>query len=218
MVFWLISQEPIYNQGLMESKSPCKQHFYSIFISPYTQKQIYRLRNVRVGYVLYRALVSFMILLPCPQDPTATVTVPIPATPCSLPSSYSSPPHQSVFSDPLAASVPKSVIPRPVPSSYYLLTHQSGFSSSTSMAEQNTLHDMSVEELKQECQNLYDKNRQLQLRVSGVNELARLLQSRSELVQVLEEKNKRLEIAVMRLENKCAAQKVSVLTIFWYRY
>ena len=63
-----------------------------------------------------------------------------------------------------------------------------------------------------------DENRQLQLRVHGVNELARLLHDRSELVRVLEEKNKRLEIAVVRLENRCAdydrvlkSQKVSVL-------
>jgi SMC interacting uncharacterized protein involved in chromosome segregation len=74
-----------------------------------------------------------------------------------------------------------------------------------SMAEQNDdLHDMSPEQLKRECQHLRDENRRLQLRVNGVNELARLLQDRSELVQVLEERNKRLEIAVMRLETRCA--------------
>ena len=83
---------------------------------------------------------------------------------------------------------------------------------------QNDLHDMSMEELKHECQHLRDENRQLQLKVHGVNELARLLQDRSELVRVLEEKNKRLEIAMVRLENRCAdydrvlkSQKVSVL-------
>lgn len=72
------------------------------------------------------------------------------------------------------------------------------------MAERNDLHDMSPEELELECQHLRDENHQLQLRILGVNELARLLQDRSELVQVLEEKNKRLEIAVVRLENRCA--------------
>ena len=85
------------------------------------------------------------------------------------------------------------------------------------MAERNDLHDMSPEELELECQHLRDENHQLQLRILGVNELARLLQDRSELVQVLEEKNKRLEIAVVRLENRCAnydrtlkSQKVSL--------
>ena len=48
------------------------------------------------------------------------------------------------------------------------------------------------------------ENKQLQLRVLGVNELARLLQDRSEKVKVLEDKNKRLEVAVVRLENRCA--------------
>ena len=90
------------------------------------------------------------------------------------------------------------------PTSYSPMTLQSGFSSSASMAERNDLHDMSPEELELECQHLRDENHQLQLRILGVNELARLLQDRSELVQVLEEKNKRLEIAVVRLENRCA--------------
>ena len=86
------------------------------------------------------------------------------------------------------------------PSSSY--PHSTGYS--TSMAERNDLHDMSPEELEIECQHLRDENHQLQLRILGVNELARLLQDRSEMVQVLEEKNKRLEIAVVRLENRCA--------------
>lgn len=90
------------------------------------------------------------------------------------------------------------------PSSYSPLPRQPGFSSSTSMAERNDLHDMSPDDLEVECQHLRDENHQLQLRILGVNELARLLQDRSELVQVLEEKNKRLEIAVVRLENRCA--------------
>ena len=101
------------------------------------------------------------------------------------------------------------------------LPHQSGFStSSTSTAEQNDFHDMSAEELKLECQRLRDENHQLQLKVYGVNELTKLLQDRSELIQVLEEKNKRLEIAIVRLENRCAnydrmlkSQKVCVLSI-----
>ena len=64
---------------------------------------------------------------------------------------------------------------------------------------------MSAEELKLECQCLRDENHQLQLKVCGVNELTKLLQDRSELIQVLEEKNKRLEIAIVRLENRCAS-------------
>ena len=106
------------------------------------------------------------------------------------------------------------------PSSYSPLPHQPGFSSSTSMAERNDLHDMSPDDLEVECQHLRDENHQLQLRILGVNELARLLQDRSELVQVLEEKNKRLEIAVVRLENRCAnydrmLKSQKVCTKFW---
>ena len=51
---------------------------------------------------------------------------------------------------------------------------------------------------------LKEENKALQLRILGVNELARLLQDRNEVVQVLEEKNKRLEVAVVRLENRCS--------------
>lgn len=81
---------------------------------------------------------------------------------------------------------------------------QSSLSSSTSTAKRKDLHDMSTEKLKLECQRLRDENHQLQLRVLGVNELARLLQDRSELVQVLEERNKRLVIALVRLESRLA--------------
>ena len=64
--------------------------------------------------------------------------------------------------------------------------------------------DMTVEELDYQCQKLREENHQLQLRILGVNELARLLQDRNELVTVLKERNKRLEVSVVRLENRCA--------------
>ncbi len=51
---------------------------------------------------------------------------------------------------------------------------------------------------------LQEENRSLQLRVLGVNELARLLQDRIEVIQMLQDKNKRLEVAVVRLENRCS--------------
>jgi DNA repair exonuclease SbcCD ATPase subunit len=60
------------------------------------------------------------------------------------------------------------------------------------------------DKLEQLIRKLRSENKQLQLRVLGVNELARLLQDRSEKVKVLEDKNKRLEVAVVRLENRCA--------------
>lgn len=60
------------------------------------------------------------------------------------------------------------------------------------------------DKMEQLIRKLRSENKSLQLRVLGVNELARLLQDRSEKVKVLEDKNKRLEVAVVRLENRCA--------------
>ena len=64
--------------------------------------------------------------------------------------------------------------------------------------------DPTVEQLKQHLQKIQDENKALQLRILGVNELARLLQDRTEVTEVLQEKNKRLEVAVVRLENRCS--------------
>jgi len=64
--------------------------------------------------------------------------------------------------------------------------------------------NMSYEELEYKFSKLRKENHQLQLRILGVNELARLLQDRNEVVAVLKEKNKRLDISVVRLENRCA--------------
>ena len=73
-------------------------------------------------------------------------------------------------------------------------------SSFGSMSESGLPRD----KMEQLVRKLRSENKQLQLRVLGVNELARLLQDRSEKVKVLEDKNKRLEVAVVRLENRCA--------------
>jgi hypothetical protein len=73
-------------------------------------------------------------------------------------------------------------------------------SSFGSMSESSLPKD----KMEQLIRKLRSENKQLQLRVLGVNELARLLQDRSEKVKVLEDKNKRLEVAVVRLENRCA--------------
>ncbi len=59
-------------------------------------------------------------------------------------------------------------------------------------------------DFEEELLKLREDNRSLQLRVLGVNELARLLQDRIEVIQVLQDKNKRLEVAVVRLENRCS--------------
>ena len=64
--------------------------------------------------------------------------------------------------------------------------------------------DLTVEQFKQQLKKLQDENKALQLRILGVNELARLLQDRTEVTEVLQEKNKRLEVAVVRLENRCS--------------
>ena len=51
MVFWLISPGVLYTtKGLIQPSSIS-------FVSPYKQKQVYRLCNVYARYVLYRALV-----------------------------------------------------------------------------------------------------------------------------------------------------------------
>jgi chromosome segregation ATPase len=61
-----------------------------------------------------------------------------------------------------------------------------------------------VEELQKECILLKKENSQLNCRLLGVNELARLLQDKSQSVDTLKDKNKRLELAVVRLENRCS--------------
>lgn len=61
-----------------------------------------------------------------------------------------------------------------------------------------------MEELEYQCQRLRDENHQLQLRILGVNELARLLQDRNEAVAIAKERNKRLEMSLVRLETRCA--------------
>ena len=63
---------------------------------------------------------------------------------------------------------------------------------------------MTSEKMEQLIRKLRSENKALQLRVLGVNELARLLQDRNENVKVLQDRNKRLEVAVVRLENRCA--------------
>ncbi len=63
---------------------------------------------------------------------------------------------------------------------------------------------MAYEELEYKYNKLRKDNHQLQLRILGVNELARLLQDRNEVVAMLKEKNKRLDVSVVRLENRCA--------------
>ena len=57
---------------------------------------------------------------------------------------------------------------------------------------------------EQELEKLRAEKKALQMRVLGVNELARLLQDRTSELKIMEEKNKRLEVAVVRLENRCS--------------
>lgn len=66
------------------------------------------------------------------------------------------------------------------------------------------LSTLSTEELQEECLSLHKENAYLNCRLLGVNELARLLQEKTELCENLQDKNKRLEIAVVRLENRCS--------------
>lgn len=67
-----------------------------------------------------------------------------------------------------------------------------------------TLEKFSKEELIRECQSLRKQNSLLNCRLLGVNELARLLQEKTEAVETLQDKNRRLELAVLRLENRCS--------------
>ena len=64
--------------------------------------------------------------------------------------------------------------------------------------------DQSSDTIHEELQKLKQDNGMLNRRLLGVNELARLLQEKSETCDNLTEKNKRLEIAVVRLENRCS--------------
>lgn len=66
------------------------------------------------------------------------------------------------------------------------------------------LSTLSTEKLQEECLTLHKENAYLNCRLLGVNELARLLQEKTELCETLQDKNKRLEIAVVRLENRCS--------------
>ena len=54
-----------------------------------------------------------------------------------------------------------------------------------------------MDELEEEYQQLRDENHQLQLRILGVNELARLLQDKNEQLQLVEEKNKVQDVGVV---------------------
>ncbi len=69
------------------------------------------------------------------------------------------------------------------------LTRSSGFMSFSHREDAHTC-DLSFEELEEEYQHLREENHQLQLRILGVNELARLLQDKSEQLTLVEEKNK----------------------------
>ena len=66
------------------------------------------------------------------------------------------------------------------------MTRSSGFLSYNTRDPKS----MSMEELEEEYQRLRDENHQLQLRILGVNELARLLQDKNEQLQLVQEKNK----------------------------
>ena len=60
------------------------------------------------------------------------------------------------------------------------------------------------EDFHDELVRIKEENSTLNRRLLGVNELARLLQEKTEVSNSLQEKNKRLEIAVVRLENRCS--------------
>ena len=49
---------------------------------------------------------------------------------------------------------------------------------------------ITMDELKEEYQGLRDENHQLQLRIMGVNVLARMLQEKNEQLQITQDKNK----------------------------
>ena len=60
---------------------------------------------------------------------------------------------------------------------------------------------LSLEEL---VDQLKRENQGLRARLLGVNELARLLQEKTEACENLRDRNKRQEIAIIRLENRCS--------------
>ncbi len=66
-------------------------------------------------------------------------------------------------------------------------TCSSGF---RSYSHRGDARSMSMDELEEEYQQLREENHQLQLRILGVNELARLLQDKNEQLTLVEEKNK----------------------------
>ena len=61
-----------------------------------------------------------------------------------------------------------------------------------------------IVDVNEELKRCKEENNALNRRLLGVNELARLLQEKTEFSNSLQEKNKRLEIAVVRLENRCS--------------
>ena len=63
---------------------------------------------------------------------------------------------------------------------------------------------LTMEQIREECQRLRRENSRYTMRLLGVNELARLLQEKTEACDSLQDKSKRLEIAVVRLENRCS--------------
>ena len=69
---------------------------------------------------------------------------------------------------------------------------------------ESSTEDKTTSDIREELQKFKEENGMLNRRLLGVNELARLLQEKSELCEELKEKNKRLEIAVVRLENRCS--------------
>lgn len=76
--------------------------------------------------------------------------------------------------------------------------HESG---SKSSPRQSPPEGLSREEL---IEQLKRENQALRARLLGVNELARLLQEKTEACDNLRDRNKRQEIAIIRLENRCS--------------
>ena len=66
------------------------------------------------------------------------------------------------------------------------------------------LQKKSSEQLRREIRQLQKENNSLSRRLLGVNELARLLQEKSEKCETLQDRNQRLELALVRLENRCS--------------
>ena len=87
-------------------------------------------------------------------------------------------------------------------------------SMTTSTSEYSTEEDQTIskeglqkltqDELIHEVESLRKVNSQLKCRLLGVNELARLLQEKTISIETLQDKNRRLELAVVRLENRCS--------------